>query len=54
MNEGERGSKPGSQNVYALDENSVGECKDTPRADERGHEERLRLKGDTTARHRDR
>jgi len=38
---GERGSKPRSHNVYALDENSAGEREDNPRADKRGNEEIL-------------
>jgi len=51
LDEGERGSKPRSHNVYTLDENSAGEGEDNPRADERGHEEIRRPESDTTARH---
>jgi len=54
MDEGETGSKPRSQNVYALDEDSAGEREENPGADARDNEEILRPESDTIARHRNR
>jgi len=51
MDEGERGPKHRSHNVYPLDENSAGERKGNPQADKRGHQKTLRPESDTTARY---
>jgi len=40
MDEGERGPKPRSHNVYSLDENSAGEREGNLGAEDTGHEKR--------------